>query len=162
LFYDLPFIKHWTMTYSERVVRNNIILNLSKDGFGQGIISGLVNLSQQMVSEVLKKAAFGLPMSTKCKGVACRLSDEDLKKLPAFLAKGPGCYGFEGAYWTHARVGYVIKKEFGVDYENKQVGRILRLIKWTRQKPQNKDAKQSLEKVEKWKVETLPALKKKR
>jgi len=148
------------MTYSERVVRNNIILNLSKEGFGQGIISGLVNLSQQMVSEVLKKAAFGLPMSTKCKGVACRLSDEDLKKLPAFLAKGPGCYGFEGAYWTHARVGYVIKKEFGVDYENKQVGRILRLIKWTRQKPQNKDAKQSLEKVEKWKVETLPALKK--
>jgi len=47
-----------------------------------------------------------------------------------------------------------------VDYENKQVGRILQLIKWTRQKPQKKDAKQSLEKVAEWKAETLPALKK--
>ena len=148
------------MTYSERVVRNNIILNLSKDGLTQGLIGGIVDLSQQMVGEILKKAANGVPMSTKCKGLARRLSDEELKKLPAFLERGTGFYGFEGAYWTYRRVGYVIKKEFEVVYEDKQVGRILKLIRWTRQKPQKKDVKQSLEKVEKWKDKTLPALKK--
>ncbi len=40
------------------------------------------------------------------------------------------------------------------------MGRILKKIGWTRQKPQIKEAKQCPEKVEKWKTEDLPNLKK--
>ncbi len=69
-------------------------------------------------------------------------------------------YDFTGDYWTRKRVKYVIEKEFGVIYQERQVGRILKKIGWTRQKPQIKDAKQCPEKVEKWKVEDLPNLKK--
>ena len=154
-------IKQQKMKYAGRVVRNEIILNLSKAGFEQSIIAKMVNLCQQMVSKILNKAANNLPMSTKGKGLERRLNDDDLKKLPSFLEKGVVFYGFEGAYWTHARVGFVIKKEFNVVYENKQVGRILALIGWTSQKPQKKDARQSLEKVEKWKEQGLSSLKKK-
>ena len=150
------------MKYSERVVRNEIILELSKSGIEQATIAKAVNLCQQMVSKILDKAANNLPMSTKGKGVARRLNDAELKELPVFLEKGTAHYGFEGAYWTQSRVGFVIKKEFNVDYEVKQVGRILALIKWTLQKPQKKDAKQSIEKVEKWKEQGLSGLKKKR
>lgn len=149
------------MKHSERVVRNEIILNLSKSGLDQATIATNVNLSQQMVSKILDKAANGLPMSTKSKGVERRLNDEELKRLPSYLEKGTAFYGFEGAYWTQSRVGFVINKEFNVDYEVKQVGRILALIKWTLQKPQKKDAKQSIEKVEKWKKQGLSILKKK-
>ena len=149
------------MNYSERVVRNEIILKLSKSGIDQRSIAQAVNLCQQMVSKILDKAANDLPMSTKVPGLVRRISDEELKKLPSFLEKGTAFYGFAGAYWTQARVGYVIKQEFNLDYGVKQVGRILALIKWTLQKPQKKDAKQSIEKVEKWKEQGLAVLKKK-
>ena len=149
------------MKYAERVVRNDIILSLSKDGFEQAFIAKTVNLCQQMVSKILDKASNNLPMCTKGKGLERRLSADELSRLPGFLEKGVVFYGFEGFYWTHARVGYVIKKEFNVEYENKQVGRILKIIGWTLQKPQKRDARQSMEKVEKWKELDLPSLKKK-
>jgi transposase len=126
----------------------------------QKSIGEIVNLSQQSVSKLVKKLRQGLPMTEKSKGPERRLSESELAKLPEFLNKGAEHYDFTGAYWTHARVGHVIKQEFKVVYEDRQVGRILELINWTRQKPQKKDAKQSLAKVEKWKKEELPLLKK--
>ena len=91
-------------------------------------------------------------MSSKC----CTI-----RIFSCFLSQGAEFYGFEGAYWTYQRVAFVIKEEFDVTYEVKQAGRILKLIGWTRQKPQKKDAKQDLAKVEKWQTEDLAALKKK-
>lgn len=148
------------MTYSERVVRNEIILNLHKSNFSQKFISEIVNLTQVMVSKILSKHAKDQPMTSKPPGYQRRLSNEQLGQLPGFLEQGSEFYEFTGAYWTHERVKYVIYKEFGVDYETRQVGRIIDLIGWTWQKPQKKEAKQDLKKVEKWVNEDLPALKK--
>jgi transposase len=139
------------MKYEERKVRNEIIGNLFKTGMSQSEIGEIVNLGQRMISKIF---------TTKSSGCKRRLSELELSTLPNFLEKGSEFYGFSGSYWTHARVGYVINKEFNVQYEDKQVGRILVLINWTRQKPQKKDAKQSAAKVEKWQNEELPALKK--
>ena len=149
------------MTYIERTVRNNIVVNLHKSNFSQKLIGEIVNLTQAMVSTILSKHAQNLPLTVKIAGAQRRLSTEQLAQLPNFLNQGAESYEFTGAYWTHARVKYVISKEFNVDYEEKQVGRILKLIGWTRQKPQKKEAKQDLKKVEKWVDEELPALKKK-
>jgi transposase len=121
----------------------------------------MVNLTQAMVSKILLKHAQNLPTAVKLPGYQRRLSNEQLAQLPKFLEQGAEFYEFTGAYWTHNRVKYVISKEFNVDYEVKQVGRILDLIGWTWQKPQKKEAKQDLKKVEKWVNEDLPALKKK-
>lgn len=149
------------MTYIERIVRNNIVVNLHKSNFSQKFIGETVNLTQAMVSKILSKHAQNLPLTVKIAGNPRRLSAEQLKQLPVFLNQGAEFYEFTGAYWTHTRVKYVISKEFNVDYEERQVGRILDLIGWTRQTPQKKEAKQDLEKVKKWVEEELPALKKK-
>ncbi len=149
------------MTYIERLVRNEIILNLDKANFSQKIISEMVNLTQAMVSKILSKDSKNLPLTTKAPGYQRRLSKAQLAELPKFLEQGAEFYEFTGAYWTHERVKYVIHKEFDVTYEARQVGRILDLIGWTWQKPQKKEAKQDLKKVEKWINEELPALKKK-
>lgn len=148
------------MKYSERLVRNDIILNLHTSNFTQKFISDMVNLSQVMVSKILSKYSKNLPTTVKIPGYQRRLSDEQLAQLPKFLEQGSEFYGFTGAYWTHERVKYVIHKEFNVDYEARQVGRIIDLIGWTWQKPQKKEAQQDLKKVEKWINEDLPALKK--
>ena len=149
------------MTYIERSVRNDIVLNLYKSNFSQKFIGEMVNLTQAMVSKILSKHTQNLPTTVKLPGYQRRLSGEQLAQLPKFLEQGAEFYGFTGAYWTHDRVKYVMSKEFNVDYEVKQVGRILDLIGWTWQKPQKKEAKQDLKKVEKWVKEDLPALKKK-
>lgn len=120
----------------------------------------MVNLTQAMVSKILSKDSKNLPLTTKAPGYQRRLSKEQLAELPKFLDQGAEFYEFTGAYWTHERVKYVIHKEFGVVYEARQVGRVLDLIGWTWQKPQKKEAKQDLKKVEKWINEELPALKK--
>ena len=150
------------MNYAEREVRNNIIVNLRKAGLGQKAIGEAVNLTQQGVSKILAATDKDLPLTRKPPGYLRRLTDEQLAELPKFLAQGAEDDGFSGSSWTHERVREVIKKEFRVAYEVKQVGRIIALIGWTRQKPQKKEIKQDLKKVEKWRTQELPALKKKR
>ena len=149
------------MKFAERQLRNNILINLGLLQIGQKQKGQIVGLPQQSVSKICKKSSLGLPISQKHLGAKSRLNAEQLAKLPDFLSKGSEYYEFSGDYWTHKRVKYVIEKEYGVIYEVKQVGRILEKIAWTSQKPQKKDAKQDLEKVAKWKIESLSALKKK-
>jgi transposase len=149
------------MNFAERQVRNTILLNLGDLKIGQKQQGQIVGLTQQSVSKIYKKVSLGLPITQKRLGPKPRLSAEQLVKLPEFLSKGSEFYEFTGNFWTHKRVKYVIEKEFSIIYEIKQVGRILEKIKWTQQKPQKKDIQQDLLKVEKWKTEDLPALKKK-
>lgn len=150
------------MNYAEREIRNKILLNLHKVGTSQKVIGEMVNLSQQRVSEIITAARENLPTNLKPAGYKRRLSAEQLAQLPKLLEQGSQFYGFTGEYWTHQRVKQVIEEEFKVEYEKKQVGRILNLINWTRQKPQKKDVKQDLEKVENWQKEGLSGAKKRR
>lgn len=149
------------MNYSERTLRNTILLNLGKTDLGQKQKGLAVGLSQQAVSKIYQRASLGLPISQKRVGATPRIGAEQLDKLPAFLEKGAESYGFTGDYWTHNRVKFVLEKEYKAVYGVKQVGRILAKIGWTRQKPQKKAAQQDAIKVTQWKDEDLPALKKK-
>lgn len=149
------------MKHELRVIRNEIVINLSLGDLSEKEIGKAVGLTQQMVSLLLCKHVQGLALTPKGVGASCRLSAAQLALLPTFLAKKAVSYGFTGDYWTHVRVGYVIQEEFGVKYEEKQVGRILHKIGWTLQKPQKKEIKQSAEKVAAWKETGLATLKKK-
>jgi transposase len=130
------------MNYLARQTRNDILLNLVniETKMSQSKYGKIINLSQQMVSKIIAKHKTSptMPSSIKGAGRSPRLSDGDLSKLPALLLQGAPHYGFEGDYWTRARVRYVIEKELGVIYEVKQVGRILEKLHWTLQKPQKK------------------------
>lgn len=150
------------MTYSERHLRNTIVLNLAESGLTQQQIGLAVGLGQQAVSHIIQQTSQGLPICKKHLGATARLGAQERANLPGLLKKGAENYGFTGDYWTCKRVKSVIEQAYGVAYEVKQVGRILAKISWTRQKPQKKDAQQDEAKVEHWKTVELPALKKKR
>lgn len=149
------------MTYSERCVRNAILLKLSASGVGQKQTGLLVGLSQQAVSRIGQRASAGLPVAQKRVGATPRLGAEQLEALPELLKKGAESYAFTGDYWTCNRVKWVLEQTFGVVYEVKQVGRILDKIGWTRQKPQKKAVQQDAAQVAQWKTVDLAALKKK-
>ena len=124
------------MTSETRGVRNQILANLSDLPLTQAEKGQKVGLTQQMVSYVLKN--IGIKKTLQKAGAKPRLSAEQMKQLPVFLVQGAEFYGFEGAYWTHQRVQFVIEKEFGVVYQHRNAGRLLEKIGWTRQKPQKK------------------------
>lgn len=149
------------MTHSERLLRNEIVINLSKEPMSQSRIGEIVGLRQSQVSLILKWERENSVLSMPTVGRPPLLDGEKRVALAKFLEKGAESYGFTGAYWTHNRVKYVIETEYGIIYEQKQVGRILKKMGWSRQKPQKKEAKQDLTKVALWKSEGLPALKKK-
>lgn len=149
------------MKHSERLLRNKIVINLSKKKMSVSSIGETVGLKKSQVNLILHWGRENNVLSMPSLGRPALLDAGQLLQLGVLLAKGATSYEFTGDYWTHKRVKYVIEKEFGVIYEEKQVGRILVKIGWSRQKPQKKEAKQDSAKVESWKSEGLPALKKK-
>ncbi|MBC3788473.1 winged helix-turn-helix domain-containing protein [Spirosoma utsteinense] len=93
-------------------------------------------------------------------GAPTRLSAEQLSQLVTELHKGAEHHGFSGAVWTRPRVNEVVKELFGISYDPSQIGRILKKVGWSRQKPQRKASQQNLQAVAQWREERLPALKK--
>jgi transposase len=95
-------------------------------------------------------------------GAPARLSARPLAPLPALLARGAPAFGLLGDGWTRARVAEVIKREFGVAYHPDPVGRLLRTIGWTVQKPVEQATQRDDAAIAVWREEQWPAIKKKR
>ena len=54
----------------------------------------------------------------------------------------------------------MIKQELGVSYSDVHVGRLLRKIGWSRQKPIERASQRDKEAIARWREETWPVLKK--
>ena len=96
----------------------------------------------------------------KAAGPKSRLNEEQLGQLPSLLEQGAEAHGFRGEVWTCPRVAKVIEQEFGVKYTQQQVGKILRKIGWSRQKPMTRASQRDEEAIAAWRKEQWPALKK--
>jgi transposase len=115
----------------------------------------------QWIKAAEESSLSGLLSSTTKRGTKPRLPLEELERLPEFLNRGPEAYGFRGNVWTRARVRKVIQEEFGVTYSVRHVGRLLRKVGWTRQKPVERADQRDEEEIAGWHAETFPELKKK-
>ena len=77
--------------------------------------------------------------ATMGKGKKPFLDKSQMEKLSKLLVERTAeDYGFEGNFWTRARVGEVIRQEFGVRYKERSVGDVLKRIGFSLQKPQKK------------------------
>jgi len=98
--------------------------------------------------------------STKAKGPQRKLSDKQKQQLGKYLLKNPSQLKFEFALWTVAMIIQLIADRFGVSYSDVQVGRILKEIGFSKQKPLQRAYEQDPEKVEQWLNEVYPSIKK--
>ena len=138
-------------------------VELSQQGWQQSAIAQAFGLTQPWVSRTLKKYRLqgsDALLEGKRTGAPARLSTDQLSQLATELSKGAQSHGFDGAVWTRPRINEVIKKLFGVSYDPSQVGRILKKIGWSRQKPQPKARQQDEKAVAQWREGHLPELKK--
>ena len=86
------------------------------------------------------------------------MSTEQLARLPDLLRRGAEAYGFRGQVWTRGRVAAVLRLAFGVSYHPVHVGRLLKAIRWSPQKPARRARQRDEAAIARWRDETWPAL----
>ncbi len=95
----------------------------------------------------------------KIPGRKPKLSGPQLKKLFDWItSKSPQQLKFEFALWTRDMVREVIRREFGVRLSAVSVGRLLRKLGLSPQKPLRRAYQQDPEAVKRWKNEELPLI----
>jgi transposase len=138
---------------------------LPQQGWSQIRIAQALGVTPGAVSQWIKRGKHGGAPALRTRtspGAPRRLSSAQRTHLPSLLAKGAEAYGFLGDVWTQARVAAVIEQEFGVAYHRDHIGRLLREIGWTVQKPVEQASQRNEEAIMRWKEERWPALKKSR
>lgn len=138
-------------------------VELKQAGWKQADIARAFGLTPAWVSQTLKtfrqQGEAGL-ITGKRTGAPPRLTMEQLDELTTELTKGAEHHGFSGQVWTRLRINQVIDKLFGVSYDPSQIGRLLKKVGWSRQKPARLARQQDSQAVVNWHQERLPALKK--
>ncbi len=122
-------------------------------GVTRGAVSQWINRAKTEGREALRSRKGGGPKP--------RLNASHLKQLGPLLAKGAEHFGFRGDVWTRKRVAQVIKQSFGVSYSPTQIGRILKKIDWSCQKPLQRASQRDEAVIERWRNEKWFELKKK-
>lgn len=89
-----------------------------------------------------------------------KLTKAQQQQLVQRLRQGAIAAGFPSDRWTLRRVGQVIRREFGVEYHPKYLGRLLKGLGWTRQIPQDQAAQRDEELVQAWLKRDWPRIKK--
>src|SRR6266702_6501707 len=90
---------------------------------------------------------------------AAVLGDKQMIELSRMLRCNPRQLEFDFGLWTRRRVRELIRRKFGIDYSEQNVGRILKMLGFSPQRPVYQALEQDEEKRRIWMEETFPAIK---
>lgn len=138
---------------------------LKDQGWRQKDIAQALGVTEGAVSQWMKRGRDGGEQALKRTpppGAQARLTSEQHQELVKLLEQGAEQHGFVGAVWTQNRVRQIIKRHFGVSYHRDHIGRLLRQIGWSVQKPQQRAAQRDEAAIAKWREQDWPELKKRR
>ena len=136
---------------------------LLEKGYSQSEVARRVGAHRQSVSQWARQLEQGGRRALKKAGRAGRkprLGREDLQRIEKGLKRGPQALGYETSLWTSWRVADLIEQECGVKYHPSQAWRILRQLGWSCQRPTGRALERDENKIQQWKRERWPALKK--
>lgn len=88
------------------------------------------------------------------------LSDEQMLKLSGKLRLNPRQLELDFGLWTRKRIRELIFREFGIDYTEQNVGKLLKLLGFSPQKPVYQARQQDDEKRREWTEKTFPGISK--
>ena len=138
---------------------------LLREGLSQSAVAREVGVHRQSVSrwarELEQSGVRGL-RKAKRSGRPAKLTAAQLRDLERALKRGPEALGFDTGLWTASRVRELIEYRTGVRYHEDHVGRILRKLNWTCQRPAGKALERDEQAIRHWKKYRWPQIKKKR
>jgi len=89
-----------------------------------------------------------------------RLTGAQKRKLVRLLLQGPMAHGYSTDLWTCDRIARVIRREFRIRYHRDHIGRLMRQLGWSYQKPERRALERDEERIERWKRKDWPRVKK--
>jgi transposase len=137
---------------------------LHQQGWSQTRIAEALGVTQSAVSHWIARATSGGLEALRTRrppGAIPTLSTDQRATLLTLLKEGAEAHGFVGEVWTQARIATVIKRTFGVSYHRDHIGRMLRDLGWSVQKPQTQATQRNDEVIAQWRETCWPELKKK-
>ena len=96
----------------------------------------------------------------KASGRPSKLSEKQRAKLLELLLEGAMAHGYRTELWTTQRVAGLIEARFGVMYHRDHVGRLMRSLGWSCQKPERRAVERDEEAIKRWKRMAWPEVKK--
>jgi transposase len=148
--------------YSWKEARRLQAWYLKQTGWAQRQIAEAMGVSEGAVSQWMQRARDGGPETLRHRphpGASRRLSPQQLARLPDLLDRGAEAYGFRGQVWTRGRIAVVIHLEFGISYHPVHVGRVLKALRWSPQKPARRARQRDEAAIARWREHTWPAIK---
>ena len=94
-------------------------------------------------------------------GRPAKLDQTEKRQLEKVLLKGATAAGYPTDLWTCPRVAQVIAEHFAVTYHVDHIGRLLRSLGWSPQKPQRRAVERDEAVVQRWVKTQWPRVKKK-
>lgn len=138
-------------------------IQMYDNGLTADQIAEILNVGRSSVFDWIAKYREGglAAISTKfASGRPTVLDDSEMVRLFTMInGKDPRVHSFGMALWTRALIRDLIKKVFGKDVSLVTVGRILKKLGMSAQRPLYRSWKQDPQRVEKWKREEYPAIK---
>lgn len=146
-------------------LRRHIAADMREQGHKPAAIANALKVSVRTVYQWLAAHRAGgrqALRSVKPTGRKPRLTQEQKGRLAELLLATPQHNGFAGHYlWTQQLIADLIEREFGVKYHHDRVGRILRAIGFTHQKPARRAKERDEAAIQAWRTSVWPALLKK-
>src|SRR3712207_1586097 len=156
----LPWMKTTPQNWKE--ARRLHAWHLKQQGWPQRQIAKALGVSAAAVSQWMTRARDRGPHALRHRppsGAPRRLAAAPLARLPDLLHRGAEAYGFRGQVWTRGRVAAVIHLECGISYHPVHVGRWLKVLRWSPQKPARRARQRDEGAITRWREEIWPALK---
>ena len=94
-------------------------------------------------------------------GRPSKLSARQRPRLEKLLLGGAQAAGFAHDLWTCPRIAQLISREFGIRYHVAHVGRLLRGMGWSPQRPTRQARERDEQKIQRWTKVDWPRIKKK-
>jgi transposase len=139
-----------------------LAVQLMERGQSPETVAEILGVSRSSVFDWQKKYREGglAALSTKfASGRPTVLSDKQMMTLYSLIAgKDPRQYSFGFALWTRKLVADLIEQKFGTRLSLPTIGRILKKLGMSAQRPLYRAYQQDPEKVRIWKQETYPAI----
>ena len=89
-----------------------------------------------------------------------KLTAKQKRELEKVLLKGPLAAGYRTDLWTTARIAEVIERTFGVTYHRDHIGRLLKQMGWSHQKPERRALERDQAETDRWLAEDWPRARK--
>lgn len=107
-----------------------------------------------------KKGPQGIRCAAKW-GRPCLLADRQKERLKAKLLRGAAAAGYTTDLWTLKRIAGLIRSDYGVDYTQVGVWKLLRHdFGWSCQKPERRATQREEEEIAHWRRTKWPHIKK--